>query len=61
MLMECNGIEAPRLVGTNQQYKYFKFFLNNGSNKRIQIVAWNENIEIVEQCIQANYVSYQKI
>ncbi|XP_071581147.1 uncharacterized protein [Temnothorax nylanderi] len=51
-----DGIEAPRLVGTNQQYKYFKFFLNNGSNKRVQVVAWNENIEIVEEYIQANNI-----
>lgn len=52
-----DGIEAPRSVGNNQQYKFFKFFMNNGNGKRIQIVAWNENIDIVEKYIQANYVS----
>lgn len=53
-----DGIEAPRLVGNNNQYKFFKFYLNNGNGKRIQIVAWNENVDIVEKYIQSNYVSY---
>jgi len=53
-----DGIEAPCIVGNNQQYKFFKFYLNNDNGKRIQIVAWNENIDIVETYIQSNYVSY---
>jgi len=32
--------------------------LNNDNGKRIQIVAWNKNIDIVETYIQSNYVSY---
>jgi len=52
-----DGIEAPRLIGNNKQYNFFKFYLNNGNGKRIQIVAWNENVDIVEKYIQSNYVS----
>jgi len=53
-----DGIEAPRCVGSNQQYKFFKFYLNNGNSKRIQIVAWNEYVDKVEKHIQSNNVSY---
>ncbi|XP_026829641.1 uncharacterized protein LOC113562967 [Ooceraea biroi] len=42
-----DGIESPRIVGSNQQFKIFKFYLNNGSRRRIQIVAWNEEIETI--------------
>lgn len=53
-----DGIEAPRFVGNNQQYKFFKFYLNNGKGKRIQVVAWNEFVKKVDLHIQSNNVSY---
>ncbi|XP_029169825.1 uncharacterized protein LOC114939632, partial [Nylanderia fulva] len=53
-----DGIEASRSVGNNKQYKFFKFYLNNGNGKRIQIVAWNVNIDLVENYIQTNRIIY---
>ncbi|XP_071582010.1 uncharacterized protein [Temnothorax nylanderi] len=51
-----DGIEAPRYVGNKSQYKVFKFFLNNGDGKRVQIIAWNDDIEKVEEYIKSNYI-----
>jgi len=28
-----DGIESPRYIGTKQQYKFFKFYMNNGKGK----------------------------
>lgn len=53
-----DGIESPKLVGDKQQYKFFKFYINNGTGRRVQVVAWNENISKIENQIMANYVSY---
>ena len=53
-----DNIEATRTVGNNQQYQFFKFYLNNGTGKRIQVVAWNDNVKLVEKLIEPNYVSY---
>lgn len=30
-----DGIDAPRLVGDKQQYKFFKFYVNNGHGRRV--------------------------
>ncbi|XP_039311975.1 uncharacterized protein LOC120359231 [Solenopsis invicta] len=51
-----DGIEAPRYVGSNQQYKFFKFYLNNGSGRRVQIVVWNEEINRIEPHIRSNHI-----
>ncbi|XP_024871876.1 uncharacterized protein LOC112454612 [Temnothorax curvispinosus] len=51
-----DGIEAPRYVGDKQQYKIFKFFLNNGNGKRIQIMTWNDEVDKVEPHIKLNYI-----
>ncbi|XP_071641859.1 uncharacterized protein [Temnothorax longispinosus] len=51
-----DGIEAPRKIGDDKQYKFFKFYLNNGKTKRIQVVVWNEIIESVEFHIQPNSI-----
>lgn len=40
-----DGIESPRIVGNKQVYKVLKFYLNNGNGRRIQVVAWNDDIE----------------
>lgn len=52
-----DGLEAPRIVGNQQQYKFFKFFLNNGSERRVQCVVWNDDVDRVESYIKSNYVS----
>lgn len=52
-----DGIESPRLVGNKQQYKFFKFYLNNGNGRRVQVVAWNDDIDLIEHHILSNYVS----
>jgi len=52
-----DAIESPRRLGTKMQYKFFKFYLNNGNGKRVQIVAWNDDVEIIEPHIMVNYVS----
>lgn len=54
-----DGLEAPRCVGATQQYKFFKFYLNNGSGKRVQVVVWNEDIERIESHIKSNYVIFK--
>ncbi|XP_071652868.1 uncharacterized protein [Temnothorax longispinosus] len=51
-----DGIEASRTVGTNTKYKFFKFYVNNGNGRRIQIVAWNDDIKPIEQLIKTNFV-----
>lgn len=52
-----DGIEAPRYVGDQQQYRVFKFYINNGNGKRVQIIVWNDDIKNVEPNIKLNYVS----
>ncbi|XP_011706526.1 PREDICTED: uncharacterized protein LOC105461713, partial [Wasmannia auropunctata] len=52
-----DGIDSTRYVGNKLQYKFFKFYLNNGNGRRIQIVAWNDQIERIEHHIMSNYVS----
>ncbi|XP_070171020.1 uncharacterized protein [Polyergus mexicanus] len=42
------GGESPRLVGNKQQYKFFKFYLNNNNGKTVQVVVWNEDIDHVD-------------
>ncbi|XP_036141279.1 uncharacterized protein LOC118645060 [Monomorium pharaonis] len=49
-------MESPRIVGNNQQYKIFKFFLNNGSGRRIQIVVWNDDIDKIRHHINLNNI-----
>ncbi|KAL6429486.1 hypothetical protein ACFW04_008270 [Cataglyphis niger] len=51
-----DSIDSPHLVGTKQQYKFYKFYLNNGKRRRIQIVAWNE-IEKIGH-ILSNHIIY---
>ncbi|XP_025265607.1 uncharacterized protein LOC112638324 [Camponotus floridanus] len=51
-----DNIESPRCVGSQQQYKFFKFYLNNGKGKRVQIVAWNDDIDFVEHHIKVNTI-----
>ncbi|XP_024891762.1 uncharacterized protein LOC112467401 [Temnothorax curvispinosus] len=53
-----DGIESPRLVGDKQQYKFFKFFLNNANGRRVQVVAWNEEIKNVESLIIPNHIMH---
>lgn len=53
-----DGIESPRLVGDNNQYKFFKFYLNNSKGRRVQVVVWNDDIKNVENFIRSNYVSF---
>jgi len=56
-----DGIKSPKLVGGKQQYKFFKFYLNNGIRKRVQVVAWNDNIDYVENEVSFNNVSFFNI
>lgn len=50
-------IDGPKIVGKNQNYRLLKFILNNNSKHRIQVVAWNKEIEKVEFHLKPNYVS----
>lgn len=52
-----DGIEVPRYVGDQQQYRVFKFYMNNGNGRRVQIIVWNDDIKNVEPNIKLNYVS----
>lgn len=53
-----DGIEASRIVGRSPRYKFFKFYLNNGAGRRIQIVAWNEDIDRIEHFIRSNFCNF---
>jgi len=44
-------IEGPKIVGKAQHYTLLKFMLNNNSRHRIQIVAWNNEIERIQHHI----------
>jgi len=50
-------IEGPKIVGKAQHYTLLKFMLNNNSRHRIQIVAWNNEIERIQHHIQPNKVN----
>jgi len=56
-----DGIESPRIVGNKQQYKFFKFYLNNGNGRKIQIVAWNDDIDYILPLIMPNHVNKHKV
>lgn len=51
-----DGIEATRSVGDKQQYKVFKFYLNNGQGRRVQIIVWNDDIKPIEHHIKLNHL-----
>jgi len=44
-------------VGNKQQYEFFKFYLNNGNRRKIQIVAWNDDIDYILPLIMPNHVN----
>lgn len=52
-------IEGPKIVGKTQNYKLLKFILNNNQHHRVQIVAWNDEIERVEFHLKPNRVTYK--
>jgi len=41
-------------VGKAQHYRLLKFILNNNSKHRVQVVAWNAEIERIEFHLQPN-------
>jgi len=43
-------------VGKAQHYRLLKFILNNNSKHRVQVVAWNAEIERIEFHLQPNRV-----
>ncbi|XP_011701447.1 PREDICTED: uncharacterized protein LOC105458080, partial [Wasmannia auropunctata] len=47
-------IDGPKIVGKVQHYALLKFFLNNNSRHRIQMMAWNEEAERVKHHLQPN-------
>jgi len=51
------GIESTRYIGSKQQYKFFKFLLNNSNGRYVQVVAWNDEIDNVEHHILSNCVN----
>ena len=56
-----DGIEVPRKVGDKNQYKVFKFYINNGKGRRIQVIVWNDDIKDTKPLIKLNHVSVFKI
>lgn len=48
---------SSRYVGNNNQYKIFKFYINNGSGRCVQVIAWNDEIDNIEPLIKTNFVS----
>ncbi|XP_029154771.1 uncharacterized protein LOC114927886 [Nylanderia fulva] len=51
-----DGIEASRYVGDKKQYKVFKFYINNGEGRRVQVVVWNDDITPVEPHVKLNHI-----
>ncbi|XP_011696214.1 PREDICTED: uncharacterized protein LOC105454933 [Wasmannia auropunctata] len=51
-------IEGPKIVGTigTRFWKLLKFILNNNSQHRISVLAWDENVDRIEHLIQLNQV-----
>lgn len=49
-------IDGPKIVGKAQQYKLLKFMVNNNSRHRIQVVAWNNEIERIQFHLKPNRV-----
>lgn len=47
-------IEGPKLVGKAQCHKLLKFMLNNNSQHRVQVVAWNKEIERIAFHLKPN-------
>jgi len=50
-------IDGPKIVGKTQQYRLLKFIINNNSRHRIQVVAWNNEIDRVGFHLKPNRVS----
>lgn len=49
-------IDGPKNVGKEEMYTLLKFLLNNNSRHRIQVVAWNEEVERVKHHLQPNRI-----
>lgn len=49
-------IDGPKRVGKTQQYTLLKFMLNNNSRHRVQIVAWNKEIDRIQFHLKPNRV-----
>ncbi|XP_029171953.1 uncharacterized protein LOC114941216 isoform X1 [Nylanderia fulva] len=39
-----------------KQYKVFKFYINNGEGRRVQVVVWNDDITPVEPHVKLNHI-----
>ena len=50
-------LEAPTVVGRNQQYTVFKFMLSNKQGRTIQCSAWDNDIPAVVERVQIGRVS----
>ncbi|KAL0114824.1 hypothetical protein PUN28_011869 [Cardiocondyla obscurior] len=51
-----DGIDSPKIVGSNQQFKIFKFYISNGMGRRVQVVCWNDEIEKISEKILPNCI-----
>ncbi|XP_071582104.1 uncharacterized protein [Temnothorax nylanderi] len=49
-------IDGPKIVGKTQHYRLLKFVLNNNSQHRVQIVAWNDEIDRIKNFLQPNRI-----
>ena len=49
-------LESPKLVGPDQKCNMIKFVLNNNSEKRIQCLAWQGEVERVKNIIASDQV-----
>lgn len=52
-----DGIESSHIVGNKQQYEILKFYLNNGNERRVQVITWNDDIDNIINHIRPNYVN----
>ncbi|KAL0098957.1 hypothetical protein PUN28_020900 [Cardiocondyla obscurior] len=40
-----DGIDSPKIVGSNQQFKIFKFYISNGMGRRVQVIIHLDGVQ----------------
>ncbi|XP_043287938.1 uncharacterized protein [Venturia canescens] len=51
-----DACESPKTVGSTKKYKIMKFVINNGAGRRIQCLAWEDNVKKVVDVIGINKI-----
>ncbi|XP_074111252.1 uncharacterized protein LOC141535293 [Cotesia typhae] len=49
------GIDGPKIVGTNR-LMIFKVFLANDNGEKLQLISWNDEVRMIEPKISVNNI-----